>query len=324
MKTRQSLLRKAWSRLDKARSLVLACHQRPDGDTLGAALALAHVLRQQGKDVVVLSEDSVPDNYRFIPESDTVLSTTDRRDFDVGMLVDCEGLTRAGTAADAIRSAKLTACVDHHIPEGEFGDVRVVDRRASSTAEVVVELLDANDVEIDKTAATQLLTGLIADTGAFRFANTAPGTFHTAARLADLGAEASVIAREVYDSRPLRAVKLLGKALCSMETTDDGSIVWAAVTRRDLDELGASDIDTESIINHVTAVKGPKVAILFREIEPDSIRVSLRSRGGIKVNEVAKVFGGGGHTAAAGCTVNASLADAVRLVIEEVERWTAS
>ena len=213
MMKRQNLLKKAWAQFDRAHSFVLACHQRPDGDALGAALALAHVLRQRGKDVVVLSEDSVPDNYRFIPESEMVVAKTNRRDFDVGVLVDCEGIARCGTAADAVLSAKTTACVDHHIPEGEFGDVRVVDRRASSTAEVVVELLDANGVQIDKTAATQLLTGLIADTGAFRFANTSPRTFHTAARLADLGADASIIAREVYDSRPLRAVKLLGRAL---------------------------------------------------------------------------------------------------------------
>ena len=322
--TRENLLRKAWAQFDKAHSFVLACHQRPDGDTLGAALALAHVLRATGKDAVVVSEDAVPDNYRFIPESETVLTATDRRDFDVGILVDCEGIARCGTAADAVVSAELTACVDHHVPEGKFGDIRIVDRRASSTSEVVVELLDANGIQIDETAATQLLTGLIADTGAFRFANTAPRTFHTAARLTDLGAEPSIIAREVYDNRPLRAVKLLGRALSSIETDDDGSVVWASITKRDLEELGATDIDTESIINHIRAVRGPKVAVLFREIEPDSIRVSLRSRDGIDVNEVAKVFGGGGHVAAAGCTVNRSLDDAKRLVIEEVVRWMAS
>jgi phosphoesterase RecJ-like protein len=319
-----SLLKDAWVALDAAGSIVLACHQRPDGDTLGSALAVAHALRARGKDVVVLSEDGVPENYVFIPESDTIAAATDRRDFDIGMLVDCEGIERAGTAADAVTSAKTTGCVDHHVPDGEFGGIRVVDTSASSTAEVVVDLLDANVVEIDQVCATQLLTGLIADTGAFRFANTSPRTFHTAARLTDLGADPSAIAREVYDTRPLHAMRLLGRALCSVETTADGRVAWAVITKSDLDELGATDADTDSIINYVRMARGASVAILLREVEPHSIRISLRSRDGIDVNQVARAFGGGGHVAAAGCTIDAPLEEARRRMLDEVRRWMES
>lgn len=319
-----SHFRKAWARFCEAESFVLACHQRPDGDTLGSALALSHVLRKLGKDVVVVCEDGIPDNYQFIPESETVVTSTDRRDFDIGMLVDSEGTKRIGSAAEAVLSAKTTACVDHHVPDGAFGEVRVVDVEAAATAEIVAELFDANDIEICRTAATQLLTGLIADTGAFRFANTSPRTFHIAARLTDMGANPSVIAREVYDSRPLRAARLLGRALCSLDLEMDGRIVWAQITHDDMQELNTTDADTESIVNQVTAVKGPVVAILFREIEPDEVRVSLRSRDGIDVNEVARVFGGGGHRAAAGCTVHAPLEEARRIVIAEVRKWMQS
>ena len=326
------LLRNAWAALDAGESLVLACHGGPDGDTLGSALALAHVMRARGKDVVVVSEDGVPENYRFIPESDTIVTATDRRacdelsraDFDIGMLVDCEGIKRAGKAAEPIVSAKTTACIDHHVPDGEFGRIRIVDQSASSTAELVFDLFEANQVTIDQICATQLLTGLIADTGAFRFANTSPRTFHTAARLTDLGGDPSVIAREVYDTRPLRAVKLLGRTLSSVEIEANGLVVVGVVTRDDLDELQASDTDTDSIINYVRMVKGAKVPILFREIERESIRISLRSRDGVDVNQVARAFGGGGHVAAAGCTVDAPLEEAKRLVLSEVEKWMES
>lgn len=321
---RAESLNDAWNRLLSGESYVIACHQRPDGDTLGSALAIAHALRREGKEVVVLSQDGVPENYEFIPESDTVAVSTESGQFDVGLLVDCEGLSRAGSAAAAVESARLHACIDHHVPEDGFGEVRVVDEHASSTAEVVVELLDANDVQIDQTMASQLLTGLIADTGAFRFANTSPQTFHIAARLTDLGAKPSVIAREVYDNHPVRALQLLGRALCSLETDTDGSVVWASITRSDLEELGANDADTDGIVNQVARVKGPKVAILFREIEPESIRVSLRSRDGVDVNEIARAFGGGGHVGAAGCTVGAPLAQAREQVIGEVLKWMAS
>ncbi|MCX8053524.1 MAG: bifunctional oligoribonuclease/PAP phosphatase NrnA, partial [Armatimonadetes bacterium] len=271
MTKRTKELRDAWSKLAGFRSFVLACHQRPDGDTLGSALAIARVLRSLGKDVIVLSEDGVPENYLFIPDSETVITSTDRRDFDVGMLVDCEGIKRVGAAKDAVESAKKAACVDHHVPDGEFGEIRIIDSQASATAELVVELLDANGIEIDRVLATQLMTGLVADTGAFRFANATPNTFRVAARLAEAGAKASEIAREVYESRSLRSMRLLGRALSSLEVHESGRIVWAEVTQRDLEELGATDSDTESIVNLVRWVKGPDVAVFLREVKPCSI-----------------------------------------------------
>lgn len=325
MKNRTDLLKESWRKLLAHYSFVLACHQRPDGDTLGSALGLAHVLRLHGKDVVVVSEDGVPENYRFIPESETVERYTDRRDFDIGMLVDSEGVKRIGSAADAVMSARVQACVDHHVQSSGFGEIRVIDEDASSTAEVLFELLEVNGVHIDVTAATQLLTGLIADTGAFRFANTAPRTFHIAARLTDIGAKPSVIAREVFDNRPMKAMKLLGRALNSLEVDPGGSVVWARITANDLDELGAKDEDTDGIVNNVTKVRGPKVALLFREIGNDLVRVSLRSHGGVvDVNKIANVFEGGGHVAAAGCTVHSPLDEAIRRVVDEVLKWTES
>jgi phosphoesterase RecJ-like protein len=324
VRRRTSQLRDAWARLARAHSYVLACHQRPDGDALGSSLAVARVLRQAGKDVVVVCEDGVPQNYTFIPDSETIVTSTDRRGFDVGMLVDCEGIKRIGSAKDAISSCATSACIDHHVPDGEFGEIRIIDPEASSTAELVTELLEANGIEIDQVLATQLMSGLVADTGAFRFANATPKTFQIAARLTEAGARASDIAREVYESRSLRSMKLLGRALTSLTIHETGRIVWATVTRNDLDEMEASDADTESIVNLVRWVKGPEVAVLFRETKPNSIRVSLRSCDGVNVDEIARVFGGGGHHAAAGCTIEAPLEEARQMLIDEVLKWTAS
>ena len=319
-----ALLRDAWRRLSRNHSFVLACHQNPDGDALGTALALAHVLRQQGKDVTVVCEGGLAESYRFIPEQETLVETTDRRDFDVGILVDCEGLKRAGSAADVVAGARIGACIDHHIPDDEFGEIRVVDQQASSTAELVVRILEVNNVTIDAVAATQLMTGLINDTGGFRFANTSAETFRVAARLAELGASPSAIAREVYETRPVRALKLLGRALESLEASSGGEVVWAVITRRNLDELEADDSDTDGIVNQLGHAKGSKVAILFREVRPNQIRVSLRSRDGFDVNRVARAFDGGGHTSAAGCTLEMPLEQAREAVLGEVTKWMES
>lgn len=317
-------LRDAWTALMAARSFVLACHQRPDGDTLGSALAVSRALRAMSKDVVVLSEDGVPENYRFVPESDTILRSTGRRDFEAGVLVDSEGIKRVGSAAEPVTAARMTACIDHHVPDDEFGDVRIVDPAYSAAAELALDLLDANDVPIDNLMAWQLLTGIVSDTGAFRYANTTASALRAAARLIDLGADPSVIAREVYESRPLGAARLLGRALASLETENDGRIVIAVVTHADFQELGAADEDTDGIVNHVRAVRGTRVALLLREMEPEMVRVSLRSKDGYDVNRVARAFGGGGHVGAAGCTIKAPLDQARRMLIDEVAKWMDS
>ncbi|MCL4498679.1 MAG: bifunctional oligoribonuclease/PAP phosphatase NrnA [Chloroflexi bacterium] len=317
-------LKKAWERMVAANSFAITCHERPDGDALGSILALGHALRAVGKDVTIISSDGVPENYTFIPESDTIATTTNRRNFDFGIIVDCAAPSRTGPVAEIIESAGAKVVIDHHIPEGDFGDIRIINTDASASAQVILQLLDAGGAPIDKTAASQLLTGLIADTGGFRFANTNTQAFEDAARLVRLGAEPSRIYREVYDNRPLRAVKLLGRALDSIQMDERGFVAWATVTRNDMDELGATDTDTDSIVNHVVAVKGPKVVLLFREVKPDSIRISLRSRDGVDVNQIGRVFGGGGHAAAAGCTLDTSLKQAQEAVIAEVLKWMES
>lgn len=317
----RSQLKDAWNRLVENESFVLACHVSPDGDCLGAALALARALRTLGKDVTVLSQDGVPDHYRFLPDSQTVLAETPRRDFAVGVLVDSDAPKRAGVCSEAVLSAPLLARVDHHLSTDDFGQIQIAYTNVSSTCELIVELFGANDIPIDSESATLLLAGIIFDTGGFRFPNASANTFEIASQLARLGASPSAVAREIFESRPLRAAKLLGRALSSMQPTEDGRIVWAEIKHADYTELGAKDTDTEGVVNAVAAVKGPKVAILFREVEPGTIRISLRSREGVDVNQIARVFEGGGHAAAAGCTVNSSLAEAEARVIDEVRRW---
>ncbi len=305
-------------------SYVLACHVRPDGDCLGAMLALARELRRLGKDVTALSIDGVPHNYSFLPDSDTIVSTTDRRDFDVGVIVDADSLKRVGDSEPAIASARMAARIDHHLSSQPFGDVCVADTEVSSTCELLLRLLQANDSPIDVDTATLLLTGIIFDTGGFRYPNTSEMTLAAAADLTSIGASPSAIAREVLENRPLRALRLLGRALDSLSIEPDGMIAAGQISIGDYRHLEATDADTEGIVNALAAVQGPKVVILFRETEPNVVRVSLRSRGGVDMNAVARAFDGGGHAAAAGCTVNASLEDARSQVIAEVRRWMES
>lgn len=319
-----SNLDEAWRRLIAGNSYVLACHVRPDGDCLGALLALARELRRIGKDVTALSIDGVPENYAFLPDGETIVKSTHRRDFDFGIIVDADAPRRVGDSAEALTSARTLARVDHHLSSETFGDIRIVNTEVSSTCELVFELFRANGISIDQPTTELLLTGIVFDTGGFRYPNTSARTLAIASELVELGANSAVIAREVLENRPLRSLRLLGRALDSLTVEADGLIAHGTICYRDYQELGATDADTEGIVNSLAAVKGPKVVILLREVEPGTVRVSLRSRDGVDVNVVAKAFDGGGHAAAAGCTVNGSLEEAEIRVISEVRRWMAS
>ena len=312
--------------IDAAHKIVLAGHVNPDGDTLGCVLALAHVLRKAGKDVTAISTDGVPAIYRWMPGTDQIVTGTDRRDFDLAIVCDAGALERIGRSViPAIESAPLLIDIDHHVADGVFGDIRILDVTAAATAELIWPLIFAlgkvwgRDLA-DKAVADCLMTGLITDTGSFRFLNVTPRTFLLAARLQRLGAVPAPIAELVFENKSYAGVKLLGRALDTMQRTQDGRVAWTHVSAQDFADYDAADADTEGIVNHVRSVEGVQVGILFREVPGKKVRISLRARDGADVNRIANVFGGGGHKLAAGCSAEPPLADVERAVVQETVR----
>ena len=172
----------------------------------------------------------------------------------------------------------------------------------------------------DKAVADCLMTGLITDTGSFRFLNVTPRTFLLAARLQRLGAIPAPITELVFENKSYASIKLLGRALDSLQRTADGRVAWAHVSAQDFADLDAADADTEGIVNHVRAVEGVQVGILFREVPGKKVRISLRARDGADVNRIANAFGGGGHKLAAGCSAEPPLADVELAVVSETLR----
>ena len=302
-----------------SQSIVLACHVNPDGDALGSMLGLALSLIPLGKDVVCLSEDGVPDILRFLPGAELVQRTTAVSAFDLALVVDSGELARVGeTVQPLIARARSVVDIDHHVTAGAFGDVRVLDAGAASTAEIVYGLLETLAVPITTEVATCLFTGIITDTGSFRFQNVTPNTLRVAAKLLEAGAPPAQISEQVFENRTYPATRLLGHALSSLTQTDDGRVLWAHITAADFQTLGATDQDTEGVVNYVRGVRNAEVGILFREMGNGKVRVSLRSRETVNVAEIASQFGGGGHRMASGCTVEAPLADAEQAVVRAV------
>jgi phosphoesterase RecJ-like protein len=312
-------LEEAAEEIRRAKSIVMACHVNPDGDAIGSMLGMSLGLAPLNQTHTLLTQDTVPDIYKFLPAASHIAHASDEEEFDLAIVLDSGEINRVGDRIlPVIRRARRIIDIDHHAGADPFGDVRLVDIVAASTAEVVYRLLRHMELPITTDIATCLFTGLITDTGSFRFQNVTETSLRAAADLVEFGAPPAAVSEQVFDNRTFAATRILGAALTSLSRSADGRIVWAHITQADFMAAGATDEDTEGIVNYVRGVRGAYVGILFREMPGNRIRVSIRGRDVINVAEIAKLFGGGGHTMAAGFGLNLPLAEAEQIVLEAV------
>jgi phosphoesterase RecJ-like protein len=291
--------------------ICLGTHVRPDGDALGSLLGLGLALEGAGNRVAMLCADPVPENYRFLPGSDRVCVDPPRWTAQLGIVLDCDGISRLGPLERLFAGLPHLVDIDHHGTGRSFGEERLTDSTAGATSEIVYGLLRDLGLAIDPRIATCLYAGILSDTGRFCYGNTKADSLRIAADLVRSGADPHFIARRIYEERSIPATHLLGRALSRLSADLDSQIVSSILARQDFTETGAAHSDTEGIIDHLRAIGGPRVALLFVEVENGEVRVSLRSDGSVDVSEIALGFGGGGHAMAAGCTVRGS-AEGVR------------
>lgn len=321
-KRREELTRAA-AAIRTANSLLLACHVRPDADALGSLLGLSHGLRQLGKRVDAVSPDPVPELYRFLPGWESVRMQP-APPYDLGIGLDCDGSDRMGSAEAAVLAAPVVIDLDHHTGPDPFGQIQVVDRTAAATGELVYGLLQELDVRLTPEIATCLLAAILTDTGSYRFSNVTAETFRISAELVEAGAHPAPLYEAVYGSRPYAASKLLGRLMESLQRSEDGRVVWAALSQDDFRRVDLGTDATEGFVDQIRMVAGSEVALFFREEPSGEIRVSLRSRGHVNVAAVAEQFRGGGHVPAAGCSLPGPLDRAVEQVVAAVYRHMRS
>lgn len=296
----------------------IGSHINPDGDTLGSALALHLFLRQVGVETELLCASPVPRNLAFLPSVSVFSDEPTQTSADLGIVVDLESLTRLGRLRGAFEPLPHLIVIDHHQPAEAVGDLRIIDPTAPATAVLVYQLLRACQATITPDMAICLMTGLITDTGSFRFRNTTPESLSTAAELLALGADIVKIAEEVYQRRPLASVKLFARAVDNMKMAADGRAAWSTITLKDFEETDGSDELTEGMANELLNIDTVEIAAMLREPRPGVIRISLRSRGGRDVAAIARAFGGGGHVNAAGCTWNGDMKDAEAQLVRAI------
>jgi len=300
----------------------LAGHLNPDGDTIGSMLAIGSVLKRLGKKVCLFSQDPVPENLRFLPMARTIRSRPPAGKFDAAILLECSTPERGGNLEPVLKRAATVVNIDHHKTSEFYGDINIVERHSSSTAEIVYRLLYNMNVKISRREASCLYTGIVTDTGRFHFPATSPRTLEVASRLLETGFKFSRVNDLLYATKACEGLKILGRALESLELKSGGKLAVLTLKASDFKELGARPEHTENVINYGLMPPGVKAAVMFRE-EHDRIGVTFRSRGHLDMSVVAKSFGGGGHRNASGCRLKGPLGAAREKVLSVLTRLLA-
>ncbi len=304
------------NQIKKAEKLLLTSHTDPDGDAVSSLLALGLALSYLGKNATLYSASPIPAVYRFLPSVDRIIDHIEPLiAYDTALILDCGDILRIGQACAEISRIPVIINIDHHISNTGFGDLQLVDPEACSTAEIVYRLIKALKVRIDKDIAMAIYTGILTDTGSFRFSNTNQTAFAISQEMTELGVEPYNIAQHVYGTYSLERIKLLNLALDSLEISENGKLSIMTVTNAMFDFTETQPEDVDGMINYARRIQDVKVAALIQEQRngvavSDSQRrfhVSLRSDGSVDVAAIAGAFGGGGHPSAAGFQAETSL-----------------
>ncbi len=308
----------ALAALRRAGSVALIAHKAPDGDTLGSALALRRALLAAGKQADAFSFDPVPALYAFMPDADKLRFPQDaaQEEFDLAVLVDVADVARTG-AEGLWSGARARLVIDHHlVPEPEDGE-SYIDASAAATGELVYELSCALHAQPDALAAEQLFVALSTDTGHFSFSAVTQATMRIAGELVARGADVAQITKRLYRTRGKPRTLLLGRGLSTLRFYEEDTIATIALTGEDFSACGAVQTDAEGLVNYAAEVEGVQVAVIARDA-PGGARVSVRTAEGVNAQAICRLFGGGGHRQASGCTIEGTAQEALARVVEAV------
>ena len=305
---------------------LLTSHIRPDCDALGSELGMANVLEALGKQVRIVNGQETPPNLSFIDPQRRIMKLgsdvglDELADTDVLMVLDTSAWAQLGPMGEALQSLQATKMIlDHHVSQDDLGAEAFKNTTAEATGRLVVEAADQLGVELTPEMAAPLFAALATDTGWFRFPSTGSETYRIAARLVDAGACPADIYRELYERNSSGRMRLRGEVLARIDLVNDGKLGHTHVLKSDFDRLQALPSDTEDLVNLVLEIDGTQAAVIFIElVENQSYKVSFRSRCKLDCSQVAGQFGGGGHKAAAGATIDGKLAELQTRVLDAV------
>ncbi|CAH0119856.1 Bifunctional oligoribonuclease and PAP phosphatase NrnA [Paenibacillus sp. CECT 9249] len=316
--------------LEEARQYIAArddflvvSHVQPDGDAASSTVAVGWLLAQLGKTFCMINEGSVPQRLSYLWSYDRIVNYAEQppqRQFQNVICVDCADFARVGKVGQLFAEGADVLNIDHHPTNDSYGSVNLIKADAAATAEILFDLLKRFEIEWSLDIAEAIYTGLLTDTGGFRYSNTTPKVMAAASELLQYGVKGHQLADHLLEQLTMPHVLLLTKALSRLSFAANNKIGWIYVTPEDMRETGAVNDDLEGLVNYPRNIEGVEVGILFKQIDNEAVKVSMRSGPGANVAEIAHSLGGGGHVRAAGCKVYGALDDVIKQVIERVKQ----
>ncbi len=311
--------------IDKSKRINLTSHIRPDCDALGSEIGMAGLLRQMGKEVRIVNSQTIPPNLSHIdPEREirtfgVDIEASGLMDADLWMILDTSARQQLGSLAEVIDAFPGKRLIfDHHLGEDDLGAELFKDTTAEATGRLVVDAAVAFGIPINRAMATALFAAIATDTGWFRFSSVNANTMRVIALLIEAGASPPQIYNQLYEQETAGRVRLRGVVLQRIVLECDGQLAHTCIVRDDYARTGALPSETEDLVNHLFEIRGTRFALIFVEQMGGGFKISLRSRSDIACNEIAKLFGGGGHKAAAGAFLEGPLEAAREKVLEQV------
>ncbi len=306
------------SKLKQEKGVALFCHIRPDGDTLGSALALSYALKNLGIRAQVFCDDVVPARFFFLDAVKEIKREIDG-EYSAFVAIDCADSTRLGNFYDAFMKHKNTYSIDHHVSNTRYAKINYVFDN-SSNCENVLSLIEELGAEVDKTIATLLIMGIMTDTGNFRHKNVSANTMFCAGKMIEQGADLNTVHYHMFTKQSKERAKLFGQTMSKIRYFLCGKFAVATIRLKDLKDTNARAEETEGFIDFVMGIDTVEVGACIMELENNKFKISFRSKGA-DVNAVAGTFGGGGHVLASGCQINGEYEEVVDKITFAVSRY---
>lgn len=291
--------------INKANNIVILTHENPDGDAVGTALGLYHALKQYGKKPNIIIPE-YPRIFQFLPGTSEIKKESEIEKYDLAIAVDCATMKMLNGYTKYFENAKTKITIDHHGTNTMYGDINFVNPDAPACAQIMLMILDHFNIEITKEIGTCILTGIITDTGGFKYQGVTAETFEFVAWLLNKGVNVSKIYRQVLQMKTKPNFELNRIATNRLEFLEDGKVAYTYITEEDVEKVNAQSGDHEGIVEIGRDVEGVEVSVFVRQTEK-GCKVSLRSNEYVNVSDVCLMFGGGGHQRAAGAMIQGTI-----------------
>lgn len=285
--------------IKNANTIAILVHENPDGDAIGSATAMHLALKQLGKDSDVIIPE-YPKEFEFLPGAEDIIKESSVESYDLVLTLDCATVKLLNGCTKYFENAKTKIVIDHHSSNTMFADYNYVDQEAPACAQLLLVVFSYFKIEVNKEIGTCILTGIITDTGGFKYEGVTAETFRFVAGLCEKGVKVSKVYQKVFASKTRAKFDLHRIALNRVEFLENGKIAFTYITKKDEEQVGAKNGDYDGIVENGREVEGVEVSVFLRETDK-GIKVSLRSKEYVDVSKIAMIFGGGGHVRAAAC-----------------------